>query len=143
MTFLSKEKIIFYEKTGCVGNAKQKKVLSYHQISFETRSILDTSWSVENLTPFFEGLSTKEMINPFAPQITNKELNISGFTKEELIKLMVKTPILIKRPLLVIADKKICGFDIVKINTALKINICESLTISSCPSESTQVCTSV
>lgn len=143
MIFTTKPEIIFYEKRGCAGNAKQKKVLQHYKVPFETKSLLDTSWSIESLKPFFEGLETHEMINSFAPQIKNQELDTANLSKKELIALMIQTPILIKRPLLVIGKEKICGFDIVKINKALGVNISKELSIGSCSSQGGEVCTSV
>ena len=46
--------IVFYEKTGCSGNQKQKKVLETNGLSYQTRSLLDTPWTKETLTPFFK-----------------------------------------------------------------------------------------
>ena len=125
-------KVVFYEKTGCSGNERQKKLLQTNGISFETRSILDTLWNKETLQTFFKGLDKEDIINNFAPQIKNNELNISDISKENLIEQMCETPILIKRPLLEIGENKLVGFDIEKINTLLGSNICESVKISTC-----------
>lgn len=129
-------KIIFYEKPNCAGNAKQKKLLTLNGVSYETRSILDTQWTETLLHSFFEGLATKDIYNPFAPKIKNKELDIDTISKEALIALMISEPILIKRPLLEIDEVKICGFDIEKINQILQTNICENIAISTCQSGS-------
>ena len=99
----------FYEKTGCSGNAKQKELLKSHNISFIVKSLLDTSWSHETLSEFFNGLDVIDIFNPFAPQIRDKEIDINSLSKEDAINLMIKNPILIKRPLLDINGTKICG----------------------------------
>ncbi len=127
-------KVIFYEKTGCAGNKKQKELLRLNGITFETRSILDTSWDKESLESFFKDLEIDNIINQFAPQIKNNELDLSSISKEELIELMCTTPILIKRPLLEIGDEKIVGFDTKKINSILGSNICANAKISTCQS---------
>jgi len=124
--------IIFYEKPGCVGNDKQKKLLLANGIHFETKSILDTKWDKNTLSLFFKDLKNKDIINQFAPQIKTKELDISQISKEELINLMCKNPILIKRPLLEIGDDKICGFNLKKINTLLASKISADSNISTC-----------
>ena len=129
-------KVIFYEKPNCVGNAKQKKLLTLNGISYETRNILDTEWTKTLLHSFFEGLDTKDICNPFAPKIKNNEIDIGTISKEVLIELMINEPILIKRPLLEIGEVKICGFDIEKINQILQTNICENIAISTCQSGS-------
>lgn len=114
--------IIFYEKPGCAGNAKQKKILKLNGIAFETQSILSTPWSEDELKIFFDGLEKDEIINKSAPKIKSGELQLDDYSKDELVKLMIKEPILIKRPLLVFGDKKICGFDIEEINKILSKN---------------------
>lgn len=135
MNFRTDEKqLIFYEKTGCGGNARQKKLLTSEGISFEVKSMLDTKWSKETLNPFFEGLSKEDIINPFAPKIKNKELDISKLSKDEIVELMIAEPILIKRPLIQIGEIRICGFDMDKINSILKTNLDADQKISTCQS---------
>ena len=131
----------FYEKTGCSGNAKQKELLKNHNISFSVKSLLDTKWSKETLSQFFEGLDVNEIFNPFAPQIRDKEIDITKLSKEEAINLMIKNPILIKRPLLDINGVKICGFDIEKINKLLNVNIDTNKKLNTCSSSDS--CTNV
>jgi len=131
----------FYEKTGCSGNAKQKELLKSHNISFSVKSLLDTSWTKETLSEFFKGLETKDIFNPFAPQIRDKQIDINSLSKDEAITLMIKNPILIKRPLLDINGVKICGFDIKKINELLNTNIDTNKKLNTCSSSDS--CTNV
>lgn len=136
MNFTTKPlKIIFYEKPGCSGNKKQKELLEQNKISFDTKSILDTPWDITTLNQFFQGLEKEQIINQFAPQIKNNEIDIKKLTKGQLISMMIEQPILIKRPLLEIGNHKICGFDIDKINKLLKASISSSNEISTCQSE--------
>lgn len=131
----------FYEKTGCSGNAKQKELLKSHNISFSVKSLLDTSWSKETLSEFFKGLEVIDIFNPFAPQIRDKQIDINTLSKDEAIELMIKNPILIKRPLLDINGVKICGFDIEKINELLNVNIDTNKKLNTCSSSDS--CTNV
>ena len=131
----------FYEKTGCSGNAKQKELLKSHNISFIVKSLLDTPWSKETLSEFFKGLELVDMFNPFAPQIRDKEIDITKLSKDEAISLMIKNPILIKRPLLEINGTKICGFDIEKINELLNTKIDTNKKLNTCSSSDS--CTNV
>ena len=131
----------FYEKTGCSGNAKQKELLKNHNISFSVKSLLDTKWTNDTLSQFFEGLDVNEIFNPFAPQIRDKEIDIIKLSKEEAINLMIRNPILIKRPLLDINGTKICGFDIEKINKLLNVNIDTNKKLNTCSSSDS--CTNV
>ena len=137
MLSFSTYKVIFYEKTGCSGNARQKALLKEHGVSLEVRSILDTMWDQPTLEAFFKDLTPKEMINPFAPQLKDGTLNLEDYTKESLIEAMIKTPILIRRPLLQIGEVKLCGFDILKLNTLLKISMPTPEHINTCLSSDT------
>ena len=58
-----------------------------------------------------------------------------------LIFLMIKEPILIKRPLLDINGIKLCGFNIKQINKLLNVNIDTNEKLNTC--SSSDKCTSV
>jgi arsenate reductase-like glutaredoxin family protein len=91
--------VIFYEKTGCSGNKRQKELLREYGVSLEVRSLLDTAWDKESLSDFFEGLMPKDMINPFAPNLKDGTFKLEDYTKEILLEKMVQEPIHILRPL--------------------------------------------
>jgi len=142
MTFSTEQnRVIFYEKTGCAGNQRQKKVLTSQGITFEVKSLLDTKWDTKSLSEFFTDLDKNQIINESAPKIKNKEIDIESLTKDEIISFMCKEPLLIRRPLLEIGNEKICGFDIEKINHVLKSKIDSNLEIPTCLSS--DKCTSV
>ncbi len=124
--------VIFYEKTGCSGNARQKALLTEYGVTFEVRSLLDTPWDVPTLNSFFEGLTPKEMLNPFAPQLKDGSFKLEDYTKESLIEKMVQEPILIRRPLLQIGDVKLCGFDIPRLNLLLHVKMPTPQNINAC-----------
>lgn len=132
---------LFFEKSDCGGNARQKELLKKHNITFEVRDLLNTKWSYEDLVGYFDGLEVADMFNSFAPQVRDKEIDITKLSKDEAINLMIKNPILIKRPLMQINGTKICGFDIDKINQLLNLNIQTDKKINNCLSG--DKCTSV
>ncbi len=129
---VKKESIVFSEKRGCGGNKRQKELLEHHGISLDVRSLLDTTWSKESLSSFFEGLTPKQMLNPFAPQVKEGRFRVEEFTKESLIEKMVEEPILIRRPLLQVGEVKLCGFDIARLNELLHVKMPLSQTIHAC-----------
>lgn len=124
--------MIFYEKRGCSGNARQKELLKKHGISFETRSLLDTPWTKESLSAFFENLTPEEMLNPFAPQVKEGHFDVNAYSKKALIEKMIEEPILIRRPLLQIGEVKLCGFDIQKLNALLHVKMPNPKNINAC-----------
>ncbi|WP_320034310.1 ArsC/Spx/MgsR family protein [Halarcobacter sp.] len=139
--FYVKKSITFYEKPGCAGNKKQKELLMANGIEFEVKSMLSTNWDTTTLNSFFEGLEKNQIINQFAPQVKSGEINIEKYSKDELVELMIKEPILIKRPLIQVDDTKICGFDIPKLNSALNQELDTKKEIGTC--QSSDSCTSV
>jgi nitrogenase-associated protein len=117
-----KPMVIFYEKPGCAGNNKQKKLLKNQDLNLEVKDILSTNWTKDKLESFFIGLDKEEIINPFAPSIKKGLLDLNSISKDELIEKMIQEPILIKRPLMQIGTAKICGFDLGKVYKIL--NVC-------------------
>jgi nitrogenase-associated protein len=107
--------ILFYEKIGCENNTKQKKRLVDYGFQVISTDLLKTNFSKEQLLNFFTGKSIKDCINPNAPLIKNKQLDVNNTSEEDLLNLMISNPILIKRPLIAIGSNKFCGFDLNKI----------------------------
>lgn len=138
--FYAKKNVVFYEKIGCVGNKKQKELLKANNIEFDVKSLLDSKWDKTTLESFFVGLNKNEIVNQFAPKVKSGEIDINSLTKEQLIYKMIQEPILIKRPLIVIDNTKICGFDIPKINEALNIDLDTKKEVGTC--QSSDNCTS-
>jgi len=46
------KKLLFYEKTGCKGNARQKAMLESNGYTLEVKSILDEPWERDDLRSF-------------------------------------------------------------------------------------------
>jgi arsenate reductase (glutaredoxin) len=134
MQFYVKPKVVFYEKKGCGGNARQKELLHQAGVEFEIKDILNTVWTKELLEAFFEDLSVENIFNMSALKIKNNAIDITQVSKNQAIELMLKEPILIKRPLIEINNTKICGFDIDKINTLLNISMPQPKDINDCKS---------
>ncbi len=134
MKFYVKPKVVFYEKKGCGGNARQKELLKNEGVEFEVKDILNVVWTKDLLESFFKELSVENIFNMSALKIKNNALDITVLSKDEAIELMIKEPILIKRPLLEINQEKVCGFDIDKINALLNISMPKPNDINECKS---------
>ena len=87
-----------------------------------------------------EGQSLNPVVT-IGSQLVDAILAHEEVSKEEAINLMIKNPILIKRPLLDINGTKICGFDIEKINNLLNTNIDTNKKLNTCSSSDS--CTNV
>lgn len=105
------KKIIFYEKTGCKGNARQKAMLEAADYTLEVKSILDEPWERDQLRSFFGERPVSEWFNWKAPAIKQGEVDPASFNAERALDIMLREPILIRRPLINLDGCKTCGFD--------------------------------
>ncbi|MDF7800265.1 ArsC/Spx/MgsR family protein [Pontiellaceae bacterium B1224] len=105
------KKIVFYEKTGCKGNARQKAMLEANGYTLVVKSILEEPWEKSSLRPFFGDLPVSDWFNWKAPAVKQGEIDPCSFLPEDALELMLREPILIRRPLIEINGRKACGFD--------------------------------
>lgn len=103
--------LLFYEKPGCIGNTRQKRVLTEAGVAFETRNLLSEPWTPERLRPFFGETLVSQWFNLSAPAIQRGELNPDQLTEAQALAAMVAQPILIRRPLIETEQFKCSGFD--------------------------------
>jgi nitrogenase-associated protein len=103
--------MLFYEKTGCKGNARQRALLEAHGYTLEVKSIIDEPWTRETLRPFFGSLPVDEWFNDKAPEVKSGEVDPASFNEEGALSIMLEQPILIRRPLIDCDGQKFCGFD--------------------------------
>ena len=109
-------KVIFYEKPGCINNTKQKALLQAAGHELEVHNLLSESWTVARLRLFFGQAAIATCFNPTAPAIKSGEINPGTLDAETALNLMVASPILIRRPLLEVGDRKLVGFDLAVID---------------------------
>ncbi|WP_017716702.1 ArsC/Spx/MgsR family protein [Kamptonema formosum] len=108
--------IIFYEKPGCINNAKQKALLLAASHQLQVRNLLQEPWTAETLRPFFGSKPVAEWFNPSAPRIKSGEIIPDRLDEAAALALMVADPLLIRRPLMRAGDIFEVGFDTEKIN---------------------------
>jgi nitrogenase-associated protein len=104
-------KVIFYEKPGCINNAKQKALLWAAGHEVKAFNLLKIEWTVELLRSFFGDLPVTEWFNCTAPQIKSGEIVPENLGEETALKLMIADPILIRRPLMQIGNIYTVGFN--------------------------------
>lgn len=130
--------ILFYEKPGCATNAKQKTKLRNAGCMVITRSLLDHQMSHEELLSYLEERDVEAWFNPNAPAIKNGEIDPHDYSKEEALNLLFHNPILIRRPLISVEGRRMCGFDknVIEriLGTSLEIDNAEQCTSDlACP----------
>lgn len=125
--------VIFYEKPGCTTNKKQKKMLRKSGCVVFERNLLQHGMRSDELYSFFESRPVPDWFNPNAPQLKSGDINPEKLSKDEAMNLLFLEPILIKRPLMIINQQKLCGFDQDKVQRLLNISF-DTKVSSSCSS---------
>lgn len=127
--------IDFYEKPGCIGNAKQKQRLLAAGHKLRLYNLLAEPWTPERLRPFFGDRPVKDWFNPTAPPITQGTVHPDQLSAEAALALMVKQPILIRRPLLQVGDRCVVGFDLAEVDAWVGLTPESDLTedVQTCP----------
>ena len=103
--------ILLFEKPGCINGEKQKSILRAAGHDLACINILTHPWSVETLLPFVANKTVRSIMNATAPAIKCGEINPEKLSFEEAIQMMIIDPILIRRPLIVVDNQYIQGFD--------------------------------
>lgn len=137
-------KVIFYEKTGCVNNTKQKEILTMAGHSVEAINLVTYNWTKEELVSFFQDLPVKDWFNKNAPSVSSGETIPEKFTAEAALEAMLADHLLIRRPLMVIGNKKMVGFNKEELDqligitnaTEPKLSALLAQNLSDCPQKS-------
>jgi nitrogenase-associated protein len=103
--------VTFYEKTGCINNTRQKKLLAAAGHQVVAKNLLTEAWQPERLRSFFGELSVRDWFNYSAPSIKHGEVEPDKLTEPEALALMLENPLLIRRPLMQAGDSLMAGFD--------------------------------
>jgi nitrogenase-associated protein len=105
-------RIIFYEKPGCRGSVKQKTLLTAAGHQVVAYNLLTEPWTAERLRSFFGDRPVSEWFNRTAPRVQSGEVIPDKLDAESALLLMLKEPILIRRPLIEVGDRREVGFDV-------------------------------
>jgi nitrogenase-associated protein len=104
--------IVFYEKPGCGGNAKQRALLEAAGHTLTRYSLLDTPWTRESLLAFMQPLPVAQWFNRAAPRVKRGEV-----VPEVAMALLLAEPLLIRRPLMQRPDGgRMVGFDTAEVD---------------------------
>jgi nitrogenase-associated protein len=124
--------LVFYEKPGCLSNARQKARLVAVGHCLEVRNLLAELWTAERLRPFFGARPVAEWFNPSAPRIRKGEVQPAALSESEALALMVADPLLIRRPLIETAGLCDCGFEPGPVLRALGVELEDGEDLQSC-----------
>lgn len=103
--------IVFYEKPGCRNNARQKAQLAAAGHDVTVRDLLREPWTASSLRPFFGGKPVAAWFNAASPRVKSGDVVPGSFDEATAIAAMLADPLLIRRPLLQVGDRREVGFD--------------------------------
>lgn len=104
--------IVFYEKPGCGGNARQRALLEAAGHTLDRRSMLDEPWTRDSLLRFLQTLPVAQWFNRAAPRVKSGEIAAELLDVDAALALLLAEPLLIRRPLMQREDGAcLVGFD--------------------------------
>lgn len=103
--------VIFYEKPGCAGNARQKRLLIDAGHEVEPRNLLTEPWTAQSLRPFFGDRPVADWFNKAAPAVKSGEIDPGSFDEASALEALIAAPLLIRRPLMQVGDRRETGFE--------------------------------
>jgi nitrogenase-associated protein len=104
--------LVFFEKPGCGGNAKQRALLEAAGHTLDRRSLLTEPWTPETLLPFLQPLPVAAWFNRAAPRVKSGEVVPEALNADAALALLLTEPLLIRRPLMQREDgARLVGFD--------------------------------
>ncbi len=103
--------VTFYEKPGCSGNARQKKILEAAGDKVVARNLLGTPWTRLELLSYFDGLPVADWFNRNSPAVKSGEIAPEECDEATAVALLQRHPLLIRRPLLEVDGERRVGFD--------------------------------
>ncbi|MCK9395797.1 MAG: nitrogenase-associated protein [Methylobacter sp.] len=103
--------VYFYEKPGCINNARQKKLLAAAGHQVVALNLLTEPWQTGRLCAFFGELAVRDWFNYSAPALKYGEIDPDNLSERQALALMVENPLLIRRPLMQVGDSLMAGFD--------------------------------
>lgn len=108
--------LVFYEKPGCGGNARQKAWLAEAGHTLEVRDLLSWPWTRDALLEFLGPLPVEQWFNRAAPRVKSGEVEPHTLDPDSALSLLLEEPLLIRRPLMACGQARLVGFDPVAVN---------------------------
>jgi nitrogenase-associated protein len=123
-------RIIFYEKPGCAGNLRQRRLLEDAGHTVLARNLLTEPWTAERLRGFFGARPVAEWFNRNAPRVKSGEVTPEALDADSAMTLLLAEPLLIRRPLLEAEGRREAGFDPARIHAWLGLGTAADMPVS-------------
>ena len=103
--------VVFWEKPGCAGNARQKALLAASGHTVLARDLRAEPWTEAGLRPFFGNRKVAEWFNPNAARVKSGEVQPGSLDEAAALALLLADPLLIRRPLMLANGRHEAGFE--------------------------------
>jgi len=105
--------LVFFEKPGCGGNAKQRGLLEAAGHTLERHNLLTAHWTRERLLDFLAPLPVAQWFNRAAPRVKSGAVVPEALAADAALALLLAEPLLIRRPLMQREDdgRRLVGFE--------------------------------
>ncbi len=128
-------KVVFYEKPGCGGNARQKALLRQSGHELDVRDLLSAPWTGETLRSFFGARPVAEWFNGASSRVKSGAVRPTELEAEGALALMLADPLLIRRPLIEVDGRRETGFDAALIDAWIGLRPAAAPVGEACPRE--------
>jgi nitrogenase-associated protein len=115
--------VTFYEKPGCISNARQKKLLQAAGHQIDVRNLLTAPWTSSRLQRFFANKPVTEWFNRSAPEIKSGSVKPEQLEPRMAMAKMLANPLLIRRPLMEVGGRCVAGFDPDEVEKRLGVSV--------------------
>lgn len=125
--------VIFWEKPGCGGNARQKARLRASGHVVVERDLLSEPWTAASLLAFLAPLPVAAWFNRAAPAVKSGEVVPEALSGEAALARLLAEPLLIRRPLMKVGDDRRVGFDETAVDAWIGLGTTASPVGEGCP----------
>jgi nitrogenase-associated protein len=118
-------RIVFFEKPGCGGNARQRALLEAAGHTLSRRNQLTAHWTRDRLLAFLAPLPVAQWFNRAAPRVKSGEVVPERLDAESAVALLLGEPLLIRRPLMQRVDdgERLVGFDTAEVERFVGLGV--------------------
>lgn len=127
--------VLFWEKSGCVNNTRQKQMLRAAGHIIEPRDLLTETWSAEALRAFFGKLPVTDWFNRSAPAVKQGRVMPEAVSEAEALAMMLAEPLLIRRPLMQVGSRRMAGFNPIEVDAWIGLQESVLDDLERCPRE--------
>ncbi len=114
--------IIYFGKPNCINNQKQISILKAAGHEVREHDICSYPWTTEVLRRFFGQLPVCEWFNLTAPAIKSRTMDVNALSDGQALAAMIQDPLLIRRPLMEIDGRPLCGFRIEQLDRQIGLS---------------------